>query len=298
MWLVMGFGMAGIGLAVMHDANHGVYSKNKRINRLLGYSLDLVGGNSSNWRIQHNVLHHTYTNVDGMDEDINGHTFIRLSPHQRRHRFQRFQHIYAWFFYGIMTLYWVTVKDIFQLKRYRDKGLVKGKSKYRSLMLELILWKIVYFGYILILPMILLPVSPLLIIFSFLSMHFIGGLVLSSIFQPAHVVPSSEYKPMDDQSSIKNTWAIHQLLTTTNFAPSSRILSWYIGGLNYQIEHHLFPNICHIHYRAIAGIIEKTAAQFELPYHSQKNFALALINHGRMLRSLGRHDRLTRTTAN
>ena len=290
MWIWMGIGMAGIGLSVMHDANHGAYSKNKKINDLLGSSLNLIGGNSAIWKIQHNVLHHTYTNIDGMDEDITTIDLLRFTPHKKRYPIHRFQHIYAWFFYGIMTLYWISTKEFSQLIRYKKMGLIKGEGKFRYLMTKLILWKIIYYGYTLVIPLIVLPISWWAILIGFLSMHFICGVILGSVFQSAHVMPDVNFPLADDDGKMESHWAVHQLLTTTNFSPKSRIFSWFIGGLNYQIEHHLFPNICHIHYKNLSVIVKRTAEEFGLPYYTKKNFLAAILGHIQMLRNLGRHD--------
>ncbi len=290
MWLIMGAGMAGIGMAIMHDANHGAYSKNKTVNKIMGICSDLVGASSTNWKIQHNVLHHTYTNVDGMDEDIDPSGVMRFSPHKKWRWIYRFQHIYAWFFYGIMTLFWVTTKDFTSLIKYRKMGLNLTYGSMTKLMLELIVWKKFYFGYILLLPLIFLPVPWWQVILGFISLHFVCGIILSCIFQLAHVMPEMDYPQVDDKGSLENNWAIHQVLTTANYSPSSKIFSWFIGGLNYQIEHHLFPNICHIHYKNISKIVRKTAQEYNLPYRTQPTFVSALWNHIKMLKQLGSYQ--------
>lgn len=289
MWLLMGFGMAGIGLSVMHDANHMSYSKRPGINRALGYLLNFIGGHSRNWKIQHNTLHHAFTNIDGYDEDINPGNMLRFSPHKPRHKIHRLQHIYAWFLYGLMTISWISEKDYLELYRYYKGGFSLGRGKTLfGLYLELIVSKLIYFTYILVIPMILLPVPWWMVLILFLMTHFVCGLVLAVIFQSAHVVPDSKYPLPDSEGMMENEWAIHQLLTTTDFSPGNKVFSWLIGGLNFQVEHHLFPNICHVHYRKIASIVRKTAREFNLPYHVQPNFILAVRNHGRMLKYLGR----------
>ncbi len=292
MWVLMGLGMAGIGLSVMHDANHSAYSRKAGVNRLLGYLANIIGGSATNWKIQHNVLHHSFTNVEGMDEDIAPGIIMRFSPHQRRYKLHRVQHLYAWFFYGVMTLSWAFSKDFRQLFRYRKMGLINGKNKntFGALIAELLLTKVFYYAYTIALPIILLPTPWWLTVICFITMHFVAGFVLACIFQSAHVMPTSEYPLPDQKGNLENNWAIHQLLTTTNFSPSSKIFSWYIGGLNYQIEHHLFPNICHIHYKSISNIVKETAQEFGLPYNSQPNFVKALLNHSKMLRTLGKYD--------
>jgi len=290
LWIWMGVAMSGIGLAVMHDANHGAYSKNKWVNHFLGVSLNFIGGNATVWKLQHNVLHHTYTNIEGMDEDITTISALRFTPHKKRYPIHRFQHIYAWFFYGIMTLYWISSKEFTQLMRYGKMGLTKRQGNLKKLMVELTLWKIFYYVYTLILPLILLPFAWWWILIGFLSMHFVCGVILGSVFQSAHVMPDVNFPLADKEGNMDNHWAVHQLLTTTNFSPTSRVFSWFIGGLNYQIEHHLFPNICHVHYKKLSVIVRKTAEEFGLPYYSKKNFIVAVMNHIQMLRNLGRYD--------
>jgi linoleoyl-CoA desaturase len=289
-WLLMGVGMAGIGLSIMHDANHGSYSKYKSVNRILGYLLNFVGGSVANWKIQHNTLHHSYTNIEGLDEDIGSNILLRFSPHYKRYKIHRWQHYYAWAFYSIMTLYWLLLKDYLQLYRYKQNGMLQKHDKsYNKLMIELILSKLIYAIYILAIPLALTGVSWWMTLLFFLSMQMICGFILSVIFQCAHVMPSSKYPLPDKTGGLENSWAVHQLLTTTNFSPRSKIFSWFIGGLNYQIEHHLFPNICHVHYKKISSITRKTASEFGIPYNIQPNFVAALWNHLKMLRDLGRY---------
>ncbi len=291
MFSMMGLGLAGIGLCIMHDANHGAYSAKQKVNRMMGNTLNIVGGYAPTWRFQHNVLHHTFTNIEGMDEDIDPGGIMRFSPHSPRKKMHRFQFLYAWFFYGLMTFFWVTFKDFLQLQRYKQKGMLKAEKKsYNRLVLETALWKVVYYAYFFI-PLFLLTDFPWWGILSgFFLMHFIAGLLLGIVFQPAHVVNETKFPLPNEHHSIENGFAIHQLLTTQNFARNNRVLSWFLGGLNYQVEHHLFPNICHIHYRKIAPIVKQTAEEYGLPYMEQKTFSGAIVNHAKMLYKLGKSD--------
>ncbi len=289
MWALMGFGMSGIGLSIMHDANHGSYSKNKTVNKYMSYVMNLIGASSFNWKIQHNVLHHSYTNIEGVDEDIDPGILMRLSPHAKHYKIHKFQHIYGWFLYSIMTFLWLTSKDFVQLNRYKKMGLIKGQKRtYGGVLAETIFSKIAYYAYALVIPLIFISAPWWIIVIGFLVMHMITGLWIGCIFQPAHVMPSSEYPIPDDTGNIENNWAVHQLFTTTNFSPKSRLFNWYVGGLNYQVEHHLFPNICHVHYKRISKIVKETAKEFGLPYNSQPNFAIALMEHAKMLKQLGK----------
>jgi linoleoyl-CoA desaturase len=291
MWVLMAFGMAGVGLSIMHDANHGAYSKNKKVNSWMGAVLYLAGGSDAMWRIQHNVLHHTYTNVTGMDDDIDPGIVMRFSPHEKRRKFHKYQHIYAWFLYGMMTLMWITTKDFKQLYRYKKMGLTQTQSgSYNKLLAITIISKLLYYAVFLVLPLIFTPIAWYFTVLGFFLMHYITGFILGCIFQPAHVVPTSNYPLPDESGNIKADWAVSQLLNTANFAPKSKFLSWYVGGLNFQIEHHLFPNICHVHYKKLSRIVKKTAEEYNLPYHSQKTFWGALKVHGQMLKQLGTKD--------
>lgn len=291
MWVIMGIGMAGIGLSIMHDANHGAYSKNQTVNKVMGYIITLVGGHDVNWRIQHNVLHHTYTNINGMDEDLDPGSILRFSPHQPRKSFHKYQHIYTWFLYGMMTMLWSTTKDFKQLWRYKNKELLETQNvSFATSLSIMLLSKVLYYIVILGLPLMYSPLSVGGTIASYLTMHFVCGVILGAIFQPAHIVSTSEFLLPDASGNIEEDWAINQLLSTSNFAPGAKLLSWYVGGLNYQVEHHLFPNICHIHYSKISKIVRETAFEYNLPYHSQKTWGNAIVSHGKMMYDLGHYD--------
>ena len=288
-WIVMGLGMSGIGMVTMHDANHGTFSKHKWVNRFFGNSMYLLGGYPPNWRYQHNTLHHGYTNIEGHDEDIAPLGILRLSPHRPLKKIHRFQDIYAWLLYSLMTFSWIIAKDFKRFKKYKQMGAkLSNKRKSKSLLVDIILSKVFYYIVFLIIPLLTIPVSWYWVIIGFLLMDFTSGLVLSSIFQTAHVVPTSEYPVPDENGELDNNWAVHQLYTTCNYAPKSTIFSWLIGGLNYQVEHHLFPNISHIHYRNISGIVQAKAKKYGLPYHVNKNFASAVWQHTKMLKLLGK----------
>jgi len=289
-WLLMGLGIVGIGASVMHDSNHGSYFTNHKTNMMLGNILNVLGGYSRNWKIQHNILHHTYTNLDGLDEDIDPGVLLRMSPHKPLKKFHRFQHIYAWFLYALMNLFWITVKDYRLLFRYHKNDLLrKEKITLRKALIELSLLKVFYVGYILVLPIMFSGMPVYQIILGFVAMHMVAGLALACIFQPAHVMETSEY-PVPVDNRIENTWAVHQLLNTTNFSPKSVVTSWFIGGLNFQIEHHLFPHVCHVHYPALSRIVKKTAEEYSLPYQVLPTFAEALLMHGKMLKLLGKQQ--------
>jgi linoleoyl-CoA desaturase len=286
--VVMSLGLAGIGLAVMHDANHGAYSKINWINSVIGYSLNMVGASSFAWKIQHNVLHHTYTNVHEEDEDISPRGVIRMTPHSTWKWMHRYQFIYAWFLYGLMTIIWLCFNDFARMVRYQKSGLTKKVDANITLeWIILVAGKFAYLGYIVVIPILFTSLAWWQVLLGVFILHYIAGFILAIIFQPAHVIEGSEFPLPDNNNTLENNWAVHQLLTTTNFGNKSRWFSWYVGGLNFQIEHHLFPNVCHVHYRKISAIVRETAGEFGLPYKSTRTFFHALVKHARLLKQLG-----------
>jgi linoleoyl-CoA desaturase len=287
--IVMSMGLSGIGLSVMHDANHGSYSRVPIVNSIVGYSLNLVGANSFNWKMQHNVLHHTYTNVHDHDEDIVSRGILRLDPHTKWKKVYKYQRFYAWFLYGLMTLSWMIVKDFARLRKYHKNGMAKKhKANIFREWAILVFTKLFYIGYILVIPLVFTSLPWYMVVAGIVVMHYLAGFFLAIIFQPAHVIDGTEFPLPNNENQLANNWNIHQLLTTTNFGNRSKLFSWFVGGLNFQIEHHLFPNVCHVHYRKISSIVKSTAEEFGLPYKSERTFAGALRGHWRMLSELGR----------
>lgn len=288
LWIIMGLGVAGIGMSVMHDANHGAYSSKKTINRLIGRMLDVVGGNATNWKIQHNLLHHTFTNVHGMDSDIENGGLMRFNEHQQRKKFHKYQHWYAWILYGFLTVQWMVYKDFLQMIEFRQKNL--DKAMPRTFWKEytiMLLTKLFYYGYMVVIPLILLPFAWWQILIGIFVMQFTTGFTLATTFQLAHVMPQTVFPLPNEENNMEQNWMVHQLATTTDFAQNNKLISWYIGGLNFQVEHHLFPNICHIHYNKLAKIVEETAREYNMPYNNIPSLWTALKEHGKILKEMG-----------
>ena len=290
-YIIMGLGMVGIGMSIMHDAIHGSYSKYNWLNKLMGHTIELVGGNAVAWQIQHNLLHHTFTNIYGHDEDIDDKPILRLSPQGKLWKIHRFQHYYAILLYGLSTVSWCTSKDFRALIDYKKRNLLdKVGEKFTPVLMQLIVSKIIYFICILGLPLYFNAAPWTIIVAGFFAMHFTAGVILTVVFQLAHVVENTECPVPGADGNIENSWAIHQLHTTANFAKNNKLLSWYIGGLNYQIEHHLFAHISHIHYPSIAPIVKQTAKEFGIPYNEYGTFTQAVKSHWKVLRLLGKGE--------
>ena len=290
-WLcfgVMGIGLAGIGMSVMHDANHGAYSDKRWVNQLLGLSLDLVGGNSFNWRIQHNILHHTFTNIHGHDQDIRARMNLRLTPAVKHNWLHRFQIFYAFILYALQTFFWVLIKDFIQLFQYGKEGRdnLTGAERWKRFGI-MFFAKSAYVIYILVIPAIILHLHWWQLLVGFMLLHAIAGLILTIVFQLAHVVEDADFPELNSKGNIDEEWAIHQMHTTANFGPRNKLLTFYVGGLNYQVEHHLFQRVCHVHYPKIAPIVKQTAEEYGIPYLSNNTFRDAFASHVRLLKKLG-----------
>jgi linoleoyl-CoA desaturase len=277
---------AGIGFSVMHDANHGAYARSRAANRAWGLALDFVGASSYVWRFQHNVQHHTYANVDGMDPDVDGGPLLRFAPSQRRRAFHRGQHAYAWVLYGFLALKWWFVDDVLAVARGRLGGHPFARPRGAELV-AFFAGKAAFVGWALVVPA--LVFRSWWVVAPFALGALMLGMVLATVFQLAHIVPDAEFHAAGaGERRLRASWAEHQVRTTVDFAPSNRLLGWYLGGLNFQIEHHLFPDVCHTHYPALAPIFEAVCREHAVPYRTQPTLRAAIASHYRFLRSLGR----------
>ena len=285
--IAMGIGEAGIGMSVMHDASHDAFSDKKWVNKLFASTMFLLGSNTFNWKIQHVILHHTFTNVYGYDLDIETKAMLRLCQHAPLKRFHRFQYLYAYFFYGLMTLSKL-ITDVRQLLNFNREGITREQGRNPSSeVAKLIVTKVIYFTIILGLPLWLTAFTWWQLLIGFCVLHLTAGIIMSTIFQMAHVVEGAIQPLPDENGVIPTVWAVHELITTSDFARDNLFLNWYVGGLNFQIEHHLFPNISHIHYRNIAPIVEQTANEFGFMYNLKPSFTAAFLSHARRLKELG-----------
>jgi linoleoyl-CoA desaturase len=285
--VLLGIGFAGIGFAVTHDALHGAYSENPRVNGAIGWLFDLLGANGYMWKITHNVIHHTYTNIDGVDEDLTVSPLLRLSPGAPLLGIHRFQPYYAFFAYGLSTLFWVLAKD-FKYFFKRDLGPYQNKKHPTGEWINLFVTKAIYYTWAIIIPLVVLTnVRWWQFLIGFVVMHLVAGFILGVVFQLAHVVEGPEYPLPDDAGRMEHQWLLHEMETTSNFARNNPLITWYVGGLNYQVEHHLFPKVCSAHYPAISPIVERIATRHGVPYHQHRTLLGAVRSHYRMLEALG-----------
>ena len=285
--VIMGIGEAGVGMSIMHDGVHHAYSSKKWVNNLASSTMFLLGSNIFNWKIQHNIKHHTFTNIFNYDPDITNTQIIRLCQYGPLKNYHRYQHFYAFPLYGLMTFARL-FGEIGVLLEYNRKGITKEQNVDPTWQLvKLIAIKIVYFAIIIGLPLWFTDFAFWQILIGFIALHVTAGMIMSTVFQMAHVVEGTDQFLANNEHQIKHDWMVHQLSTTSDFGRSNGLFSWYIGGLDFQIEHHLFQNICHVHYPAIAGIIKKTSEEYGFTYNLKRNVFSALASHFRRLKELG-----------
>lgn len=284
-WTLIGFFSAFSALNICHDAIHGALSNNPTVNKVFSYLFNVLGANDYVWKYAHNVVHHSFTNIQDHDEDVDAIPFVRTSPHQDHKFYHKFQQWYALPLYGLATISWVFIKDYVKF----GKGKI-GQTKMPRLtneIIKLFVFKAVYYAIYLVLPFYFLDFSWPVLIAGFLIMHFVEGFTIGIIFMMAHLVDGVDFPQPDESGHIENDWAVHQLHTTANFATRSKLVSYLTGGLNFQVEHHLFPNMCHVHYPAISKIVEETAKEYNLPYHNNLSFGSALASHVHFLKDMG-----------
>lgn len=275
-----------MGFNVMHDGAHGSASRKGWVNFLMSCTMDLIGSSAWLWRQKHNLMHHTYTNIEGRDDDIDSGGLLRLSPVQQRHSWHRYQAWYAPFLYCFFTLYLVFYSD-WKRMFFGRIGKTPLQSRDRRAFAGFLLGKLGYFAYALVIPALFHPLWQVLAVF--LLVHFVMGATIALVFQLAHTVEGAHFpQAQTNAGAMPYDWAMHQVLTTANFAPKSRLVAFYMGGLNFQIEHHLFHKISHVHYPAISQIVESTCREFDVKYLSFPSVAHALGSHFRHLHAMGR----------
>ena len=283
--VLFGLALAFIAFNTMHDACHDAYSRKKWVNKLMGYSMNALGSNAFLWKIKHNVLHHTYTNVEGIDDDIARHPILRFCSSQKRFSYHRYQFIYMFFLYSLMTFIWMIV---FDFQKYFTRKINNTPINKITTKEHLIFWvsKLGYIIFYIAIPVVFVGWKAWFI--GFMLMHVTLGLSLSIIFQLAHVVEKTSFESVGETAKVIETaWAEHEVKTTANFAPDNKIVSFFCGGLNFQIEHHLFPRVSHIHYPAISKIVREQCAFFGLEYNYYPSMFEAVKSHVRVMKKLG-----------
>jgi linoleoyl-CoA desaturase len=278
----LGLAMAGIGFNVMHDGGHRGYSRSPLVNRAMAYTLDLIGASSYVWNWKHNVFHHTNPNIVGLDADIDIRPFARMAPSQPHRPFHRFQHLYMWPLYAFLSAKWHFFDDFDDVARARIADHTFPRPRGLDL-LGFVLGKVLFFTLVLAIPLLRHP--PLHVLLAYAYTSSLLGVTLAIVFQAAHCAEGMVFVPA--HAALNSEWTVHQIVTSADFAQDSWVASWLLGGLNFQIEHHLFPRICHMHLPRVAPIVEQLCREYGLPYRTHRTVLAAFTSHGRWLRAMG-----------
>ncbi|QNH63307.1 fatty acid desaturase family protein [Hymenobacter sediminicola] len=284
--VLFGGTIAAIGFNVMHDGAHGSFSQYKWLNNFAAFTLNVLGGSSYMWNAKHNLVHHTYTNIEGHDDDIDIRPFMRMTPDQPRHALHRFQHLYFWLLYCMLYISWIFVMDY---QKYFSRKIGNMPLKKMALSDHLVFWGFKVFNLLLYVVVPIYMVGFLGWLAGFAVTTCFAGLVLSLVFQLAHTVEATAFPmPHETTNKLEDEWAIHQIKTTANFATENRLISWLVGGLNFQVEHHLFPKISHVHYPAISKILKQVCGEYGVAYNEYPKMRYAVASHVAFLRQMGR----------
>jgi linoleoyl-CoA desaturase len=285
--ILLGLTVAGIGFNIQHDGSHQAYSNYPWINKAAAMTMDLIGASSYLWHWKHPVFHHTFANITGHDTDIDFGSLGRLTPHQKQLKVHRWQHFYLWPLYGVVTIKWKFFDDFKEVLRGRIAANHRIPRPKGGDLVTFLVWKAVYVGWIFVIP--LMFHRWWVVLMFYVLAEAILGVTLSLVFLLAHMVEPADFPmPMEDTGRIQKPWAVHQVETAVDFSRHSRMAAWLLGGLNFQIEHHLFPRICHTNYPAISKIVEQTCKDYGVKYGEHKTFLDGVASHFRFLRELGR----------
>jgi linoleoyl-CoA desaturase len=289
-YVLQGFAQLYMAFNIAHDANHGAYSKSKRVNRIMSFVFDLVGVSSYMWRLLHNDSHHSFVNIRGADTTLVSGRIFRFSPHDEKRPYHRYQHLYASFLYCLSTLDWVLTKDyrwLFTKESFGNRRISKHLPKE---LFFLFAGKAFYYTYMLVLPLLYLQVPWYSVILGFLVMHFFAGFIIALIFQPNHFNEQASFPKPDVDGHISNNYIQHIFDTTSDYARGNPFANWILGCLNLHVIHHMFPQICHVHYPALTKIVKSTAEEYGLCYRENRTITGAFLAHLRFLKVLGSAD--------
>lgn len=278
--MVLGMLTGILGINISHDAAHGSYSSYPKLNKVLGYTYDLIGLSSYIWRITHNGGHHTFTNIAGHDPDIDKPFLLRLTPQSPRLWFHSYQNWYIWLLYSFVSINWIYISDyVYFFKEIRRAPLHEAVLFF--------FFKAVNALVFVVIPLVYMTLPWWQIVIGYVALQMVGGFTVALIFQLAHIVENVGFPEPDHEGLVHSQWGVHEVLTTSNFGTHNTFLTYALGGLNFQVEHHLFPHIAHSHYKEISPLVRETAYEFNLPYNENKSMSAAIASHCRLLKKLG-----------
>lgn len=292
-YLLMGLSILLTAFNISHDAAHGVAVKSKFWNKLLfQLSFNLQGNNAYVWGKNHTESHHLYTNIEGSDIDVLNNPLVRMTDSQPLKWYHRYQHLYTPVLYLLYSLNWFLFRETLMLFNYSSRTIQIKVPPVEAF--KLVLFKLIYIGYMIILPAYLLPWGWGTVVLAFLLNHALISLIFTGVLGVSHLSDYVAHPVPDETGRLPISWPTLQLRTSVDYNADSRFLNWTLGGFNAHILHHLLPNICHVHYLNILPIFRELCHKhgltyMEMPYHK------TLAAHFRFLKGMGRQTHFKTT---
>ncbi len=284
-YLLMGLSVLMTAFNISHDAAHGVAVKSKFWNKLLfSLSFNLQGNNAYVWGKNHNESHHLYTNVEGSDIDVLNNPLFRMTESQELKWFHRYQFIYAPFLYLLYSINWFFFRETLMLFNLSSRT-IKIEIP-RNEVVKLVIYKLLYIGYMIILPIYFLPFGWQTVLLSFLLNHFMVSILFVGVLGVSHLSDFVEHPLPDQNNKLDMSWPKLQMCTSVDYDADSRFFNWTLGGFNAHTLHHLLPNICHVHYLEILPIFRELAQKHGLNY-MEMPYRKSLASHFRFLKAMG-----------
>ncbi|MEZ4775642.1 MAG: acyl-CoA desaturase [Bacteroidia bacterium] len=290
-WMLFGYMVMGalailIGLNLGHDAAHSAISRRNKVNKTIRLLFDLMGANSFMWRNRHVFAHHPYPNISDQDSDIRQVGFVRIFPNDIVKAVHRYQHIYMPFVYLFYTIHWLYRRDFIDFFSENIGAFRRGQFPRREFA-KMLIFKVFYLFYILVIPMVMVAQPWWMIMLGWLLMNFSASAVVAIALVSAHVGEDAVFPLPDENGEISATWAEHQVITTSDFATQNAAVNFLFGGFNHHVVHHLFPRICHIHYPELTPLVKQTAEEFGLIYLCEPRLGKAILSHWKLLKDRG-----------
>lgn len=271
-------------VTVGHDASHQSLFKRRSANKIVGYSWNILGISKHLWEMKHHHSHHIYTNIPHKDFDIAESPLIRLNPNYNYRPYYKYQYLYAPALYLLFGVFVIYVRDfIFYYKTlYGQPGTRFG----RYFLINLLITKLGYIFISIVIPAILLPFEWWTVLATNLGCLGIGGSFLLLVLIVPHINETAAINESSTSIKNQNDWTLHQIRCTIDSSADSRLLSWLTGGLNTHLIHHLFPDICHVHYIDLTRLVRQELNERGIRYQ-EKPIAISIIDHFRFLKKMG-----------
>jgi|TARA_R110000737_G_scaffold343954_1_gene370530 linoleoyl-CoA desaturase len=286
-YLLMGLSILLTAFNISHDASHGVAVKSKFWNKMLfSISFNLQGNNAYVWGKNHTESHHLYTNVEGSDIDVLNNPLLRMTSNQPLKSYHKYQYLYAPILSLLYSINWFFIREFLMLFRKSSRTIRINMPRIE--VVKLIVFKLIYVGYMVIMPIYFLPFGVGNVLLAFVLNHFMVSIIFTSVLGVSHLSDYVQHPEPDKDGKLPMSWATLQMCTSVDYHAKSPFLNWTLGGFNAHALHHLLPNISHVHYLKILPLFVETAKEHGVTYMNM-SYSEALKAYYRFLYKMGHH---------